>query len=351
MKKMIAISLFLFCSIKEANAFAIYADNQCDLNDLSAFDDPYGYTAQAASNLGRTDTYRNDMQDVWVNMFCKIFDTIINNVQLQSVTNSMAENESLLSDLNDQLATLQQQIDDANAQAQELENQQALLAEESNIMLRGKVNNIINSTTVDFVMTLPDDTTVSIPVNTTVPVNILVSNYMQGSAVGGLISFVPQVNGTDISTDDIIAQEYGTAYSFLFNVQGLNQPGYNFGGIDSVVVNRTFPSGSERAHGLNLSDMVQEDQLWAVDITINNVSTIGDGSFIYPRISTLYLHTYDETDTSTVPNVATQTDWEVETTIDKTNSTQNVCYPAFDGDTEKMWGDVTAADTSQAESN
>ena len=140
----------------------------------------------------------------------------------------------------------------------------------------------------------------------------------------------------NISSDDTLAQEYGTSYSFLFNVQGLNQPGYNFGGIKSIVINRTFPSGGERAHGLQLNDLVQENQLWAIDITINNVSTIGDGSFIYPRISKLYVHTYDETHTSTIPNLAMQTEWEVETAIDETNSSQALCYPDFGGDTEKM---------------
>ena len=183
---------------------------------------------------------------------------------------------------------------------QELQNAQTLLEQESNVIDRGAIGSVINETDVPFSIKWPDGTTTVVAAQTEVASNVLFSTYKNGSLTGGIISFVPQPSGVDITESDAQSQSDGLSYSLLFNVQGLNEPGYDYGALNKVAITRSYPVGSTRAQSLDLDNLVDEDEIWKVDITLNYVSTLGDGStFIYPRFSKLYLNQYDENDNST----------------------------------------------------
>ena len=248
-------------------------------------------------------------------------------------------------DLTATLTTLQNAAQAAADQAATVAAQQTLASMESNLMLRGKLNTIINNTATPFSIALPDGTRIAVAAQSQVALNLLFSTYSEGGLVGGVISIIPQFNGSDIASGNTETQSVGLSYSLTFNLQGLNESGYAYGALNVLSVTRTYPSSGTRAHSLDLSKLVQDNELWAVDIVLNYVPGLGDGAtFIYPRWSTLYKNTYNESDTSTVPDITSQTTWATEITVDESSSSVDFCFPAFTGDASAMWGDMTSQD-------
>ena len=250
--------------------------------------------------------------------------------------------------LTDQLTALQDAAADAAAQAETIKKQQELLSLESNVMLRGKLNTVINNTATPFSIALPDGTRIAVAAQSQVALNSLFSAYSEGGLVGGIISIIPQVAGAtsdqlqDISGESE-AQAVGLSYSLSFNLQGLNQSGYAYGALNTLSVTRTYPSASTRAHSLDLNSLIKENEIWAVDLTLNYVPGMGDDdtTFIYPRWSTLYTNPYSESNTSTIPDVIGQTAWATSTIINESNSYGDLCYPSFTNEkTAEMWADL-----------
>lgn len=332
--------------------------------------------------LSSTFVFTDDLANAWSNLITKVN-------QIGSFGSEIKNLYTVVQADNDQKASLQADLDTLNAeiaeaeeQQKEIEDQQIIEAAEAEVMLRGRINSIINNTDTDFSVEYPDGTRVALAAQSTVALNKAFSEYKRGSAIGGIISIIPQVNGEDISSSDAEALAVGLSYSLMFNVQGLNQPGYPFGRLGCVAVTRDHEAGGTRSHGVSpagkapsdsanedsSSALTDEDTLWGLDVLLNYVPGLGDGkTFIYPRISTFYTTKYDPNDLTTAPDVASVTEWSSQVPITESNSCSDLCYPLFSGtvsdqypscskdvsdsnsdvyctgDLSKMWGDVVSA--------
>jgi hypothetical protein len=306
-----------------------------------------------------------DLNASWNNLISAVNGSAVIAQTDNTLIASIADLESTVPTLQTTLDTIENQINTAIAQAAELEYQQALIAEKSYVMRRGMLNNLINETDRDFVIYFPDNETVSIPAQSVISLNKLFSSYLVGVLICGVIRIVPQVAGQDISSLDAEAQACGVNYYLQFNMQGLNEPGYAYGALDYISITRvdigsaTTESlnlstlvvdttsdinnlGNTRAHSLDLDQLVAENELWSLDVTLNYVPTRGDGkTYIYPRFSNLKIAQFDENDETTF-NPLNQENWDTEIIIDESNSDTEMSYPAFTGDTAKFWGDLAA---------
>lgn len=239
------------------------------------------------------------------------------------------------------LDSLKKQISDLKKQQDEIKVKKAIADQESNVILRGKINNIINSTKVAFSILWPDKTRTVVAANSTVLLNQPFNAYKDGNSVGGIISIIPQINGADISVNNAEKASVGLSYSLLFNVQGLNQLEFPYGALNYLSITRSATPGATRAHSIYLGNsaikndtgLLKKNEIWAVDITINYVSGLA-----YPRFSTLYSNEFDDSNTSTIPDVKSQKTWAKQVVLNQSNAATNLCVPKFD-ETE-MWTDI-----------
>lgn len=289
----------------------------------------------------------DQLNAAWTNLMTATNAVAVIGQSVNSLMSSVNDLQENVTETQAELADLEDRIAEASAQAEKVTNEQALLDAKSDVMKRGMVNNIINQTDMSFVAYLPDGTTVSIAAQSMISMKQLFSPFVVGSLVCGVITIVPQVAGQDISSSDVESQACGIKYYLQFNMQGLNEPGYSYGALDYISVTRADINngGNTRAQSISLDDFVDENELWAVDVTLNYVPTRGDGStYIYPRFSTLYVNQFDEEGGSAALDPSAQTSWGEEVAVNESVSDAAMSYPGFTGDTEKFWGDVISVE-------
>ena len=278
---------------------------------------------------------------VWADMVSYLNQIITCQIDINNLTSQQKTLQATQTTLTSTLTDLQTAAQAAADQAATVAAQQKLASMESNLMLRGKINSLINNTDISFAVVWPDESRTIVGAQSQQQLNQPFSQYSEGGLIGGVISIIPQVNGSDISSGNAETQAVGLSYSLTFNLQGLNESGYAYGALNALSVTRTYPSASTRAHSLNVDDLVADNEIWAVDLTLNYLPGLGDGAtFIYPRWSTLYKNSYDATDTAHVPDIFAQNSWSNTTAITTLNSSADLCYPDFTGTTASMWGDL-----------
>ena len=292
--------------------------------------------------------YGISVDDAWDVLISAVNEMPANNAEIIRLTAEKATSEATLQQDQADLDDLNAQVAAAQKQADEIANAASIAAQTSDVMMRGKMNNIINSTDIPFSVVWPDGTKTAVDAQSTVELNQPFSAYKEGSLIGGVISINPQVNDTDILSTDAEADAVGVSYSLLFNLQGLNEAEFAYGALNYLSVTR-YQAGTTRAHSIYLDSstsksdgdvtngLIQDNELWAVDITVNYVTALGDG-FIYPRFTTLYTSEFNASDVSVSPNVSNQSTWSSQVVIDASNSATNISTPVF---TENIWSDMT----------
>ena len=291
--------------------------------------------------------YGDDMSDKWdelIDVVNALPDHRVTSHRLYSEMKGYQEQQ-----LTEQAAldALNKQVDAAQQQADELASAAAIAAQTSDVMLRGKMNDIINNTDISFSVLWPDGTRTKVAAQSTVSLNKAFSQYKEGSLIGGIISIIPQVNDADITLSSTEVNSVGLSYSLLFNLQGLNEAGFAYGALNYLSVTRQY--GVTRAHSIYLDSstdkvdgdiddgLIQDNELWAIDVTINATGIAG---LIYPHFSTLYTYEFDASDTSVTPDVSTQETWSKTVVLGISDSAANLSAPEF---TDIIWSDITVA--------
>jgi hypothetical protein len=304
------------------------------------------------------------------------YDYIVNTSFITSASSSSTPYASALQNMQDkynltsssdsslqaQMTDLQSQIDDLNASITQLTTDQttAVTTLETNrltayqtfmtsdLALRGRLGTVTNNSSISYQLIAGDgsilDTILSGQTSSRVYVLSDYANDQQGS----MFKLVPYDAVNQIQEDTAEGMLSGGTIVILANSIGVNSPGNPYGYADSVSITRVYPEDATRAHVVDLTTLVADNQYWQADFKINPLISVdnGDGTtteVIYPFISAIETSAQGTDNgwdvTLDFPSAA-EAVMDTKIAITQSNSSAN-SYPAFDSeDAASDWSDL-----------
>jgi len=238
--------------------------------------------------------------------------------------------DSAISCLNDQIFESNQEL--------AIARQDAFTAfSNSDLFIRGRLGKITNTSPISYQLVASDGTILDTIIAGQTSLNIFALSDYADDQQGSMFKLVPYDGVNQVGQDGSgEALSYGGTFTILCNSVGLNQPGNPYGYAESVSVTRVYPSGATRAHVVDISSLVEDEQYWEFNITINPLP--GHTQFVYPRISMVSNCTETFNVENDFPEILDAV-METNILINSSNTGLNT-YPGLENTT--YWSDVLA---------